>query len=96
MQVLAAGDALRTLAGTRRQALWQASAAVPDKALLKVVDLPTRIGSSRAARATLPLFTETKCCSARDGRLKSTSHARTNVQQRAILRNSIVAQSDTL
>ena len=40
MQVLAAGDALRTLAGNRRQALWQASGAVPDKDLLKVADLP--------------------------------------------------------
>lgn len=40
MQMLAAGDALRTLAGNRRQALWQASGAVPDKDLLKVADLP--------------------------------------------------------
>jgi len=39
MQVLAASDALRSLAGNRRQALWEASAAVPDKDLLKVADL---------------------------------------------------------
>lgn len=39
MQVLAASDALRTLSGNRRQALWEASAAVPDKDLLKVADL---------------------------------------------------------
>lgn len=39
MQVLAASDALRSLAGNRRHALWEASAAVPDKDLLKVADL---------------------------------------------------------
>lgn len=39
MQVLAASDALRTLAGDRRHALWEASVAVPDKDLLKVADL---------------------------------------------------------
>ncbi|MFI4928340.1 MAG: error-prone DNA polymerase, partial [Burkholderiales bacterium] len=35
LQVLAAGNALRALAGHRRQALWQAVGAVPDKDLLR-------------------------------------------------------------
>ncbi len=35
MQVLAAADALRNLAGHRREALWQASVAAPGKGLLK-------------------------------------------------------------
>ncbi len=39
LQVLAAGNALRTLSGDRRQALWQAAAAVPDKDLLRPADL---------------------------------------------------------
>ncbi|TCS39282.1 DnaE-like error-prone DNA polymerase [Paucimonas lemoignei] len=34
LQALAAADALKTLAGHRRQALWQAVAAAPDKGLL--------------------------------------------------------------
>lgn len=39
IQVLAAGNALRVLTGDRRQALWQASVAVPDKDLLRPADL---------------------------------------------------------
>jgi len=39
MQVLAASDALRSLAGNRRQALWEASVAVPDKDLLRVANV---------------------------------------------------------
>ena len=35
MQALAAADALKNLAGHRREALWQASAAVPGKGLLR-------------------------------------------------------------
>jgi error-prone DNA polymerase len=35
LQVLAAGNALMALAGNRRQALWQAVGAVPDKDLLR-------------------------------------------------------------
>ncbi|TFW10737.1 error-prone DNA polymerase [Massilia arenosa] len=35
LQVLAAGNALRSLAGHRREALWQAVGAVPDKDLLR-------------------------------------------------------------
>jgi len=35
LQVLAGGDALRSLSGHRRQALWQAVGAVPDKDLLR-------------------------------------------------------------
>ncbi|GAB2854488.1 error-prone DNA polymerase [Pseudoduganella ginsengisoli] len=35
LQVLAAGNALRPLAGNRRQALWDAAGAVPDKDLLR-------------------------------------------------------------
>lgn len=35
LQVLAAGNALRSLSGSRRQALWQAAAAVADKDLLR-------------------------------------------------------------
>ena len=38
--VLAGANALRTLAGDRRQALWQASVAVPDKDLLRPADVP--------------------------------------------------------
>jgi error-prone DNA polymerase len=40
IQVLAGANALRTLAGDRRQALWQASVAVPDKDLLRPADVP--------------------------------------------------------
>ncbi|NVD72955.1 error-prone DNA polymerase [Duganella sp. BJB1802] len=44
LQVLAAGNALQALAGNRRQALWQAVGAMPDKDLLRpttpVEDLP--------------------------------------------------------
>ncbi|MCY0852515.1 error-prone DNA polymerase [Cupriavidus sp. D39] len=40
VQVLAGANALRTLAGDRRQALWQASVAVPDKDLLRPADVP--------------------------------------------------------
>jgi error-prone DNA polymerase len=36
LQTLAAGNALHALAGHRRQALWEASGAVPDKDLLRV------------------------------------------------------------
>jgi hypothetical protein len=39
LQVLAAGNALRMLAGDRCQAIWQASSAVPDKDLLRPADL---------------------------------------------------------
>jgi error-prone DNA polymerase len=39
MEVLAAGNALASLAGHRRQALWQAVAAIPDKDLLHPVTL---------------------------------------------------------
>ncbi|WP_432263557.1 error-prone DNA polymerase [Cupriavidus sp. TMH.W2] len=39
LQVLAAGNALRTLSGDRRQALWESVAAVPDKDLLRPADL---------------------------------------------------------
>ena len=35
LQVLAGGNALRSLAGNRRQALWDAAGAVPDKDLLR-------------------------------------------------------------
>lgn len=35
MQALAAANALHSLAGNRHQALWQASAAIPDKGLLR-------------------------------------------------------------
>ncbi|WP_215410033.1 error-prone DNA polymerase [Janthinobacterium sp. JC611] len=44
VQVLAAGNALHALAGHRRQALWQAAGAVPDRDLLRAItheeDLP--------------------------------------------------------
>ncbi|MCX7294005.1 error-prone DNA polymerase [Janthinobacterium sp.] len=44
LQVLAAGNALHALAGHRREALWQAAGAVPDRDLLRVTtheeDLP--------------------------------------------------------
>ena len=44
LQVLAAGNALHALAGHRREALWQAAGAVPDKDLLRITtqeeDLP--------------------------------------------------------
>ncbi|MBP0633637.1 error-prone DNA polymerase, partial [Cupriavidus sp. AcVe19-1a] len=40
VQVLAAANALHSLTGGRRQALWQAAAAVPDKDLLRPADLP--------------------------------------------------------
>jgi error-prone DNA polymerase len=44
LQVLAAGNALHALAGHRREALWQAAGAVPDKDLLRATtheeDLP--------------------------------------------------------
>ncbi|QQX85242.1 error-prone DNA polymerase [Cupriavidus necator] len=39
LQVLAAGNALASLAGNRREALWHASGAVPDKDLLRPADL---------------------------------------------------------
>ncbi|WP_454728016.1 MULTISPECIES: error-prone DNA polymerase [Cupriavidus] len=39
LQALAAGNALASLTGGRRQALWQAAAAVPDKDLLRPADL---------------------------------------------------------
>ncbi|MGK5053423.1 error-prone DNA polymerase [Janthinobacterium sp. RB2P8] len=44
LQVLAAGNALHALAGHRREALWQAAGAVPDRDLLRITtqeeDLP--------------------------------------------------------
>ncbi|UIF88359.1 PHP domain-containing protein [Cupriavidus sp. UYPR2.512] len=40
IQVLAGANALHSLTGGRRQALWQAAAAVPDKDLLRPADLP--------------------------------------------------------
>lgn len=43
VQVLAAGDTLRALAGHRRNALWEATAAVPDKDLLRPADVPEEI-----------------------------------------------------
>ncbi|AOY90757.1 error-prone DNA polymerase [Cupriavidus sp. USMAA2-4] len=39
LQVLAGGNALASLTGGRRQALWQAAAAVPDKDLLRPADV---------------------------------------------------------
>jgi error-prone DNA polymerase len=39
LQVLAGGNALRSLAGNRRQALWDAAGAVPDKDLLRPTDV---------------------------------------------------------
>jgi len=39
LQVLAGGDALRALAGNRRQALWDAAGAVPDKDLLRPTEV---------------------------------------------------------
>ncbi|MFZ6813439.1 error-prone DNA polymerase [Undibacterium sp. Rencai35W] len=39
LQVLAASNALAVLSGHRRQALWQAAGAVPDKDLLRVVSV---------------------------------------------------------
>ena len=48
MQVLAAGDALRMLAGNRREALWQALVAVPDKDLLRPADITEENPSLRA------------------------------------------------
>jgi error-prone DNA polymerase len=66
LQVLAAGNALGPLAGHRRQALWQAAGAVPDKDLLRatkpveeVPDLPAPqegeeiVGDYRAQGLTL-------------------------------------------
>ncbi|WP_459569805.1 error-prone DNA polymerase, partial [Cupriavidus sp. 8B] len=48
MQVLAAGNALRMLAGNRREALWQALVAVPDKDLLRPADITEENPSLRA------------------------------------------------
>lgn len=48
VQVLAAGDTLRALAGHRRNALWQATAAVPDKDLLRPADVPEELPSLAA------------------------------------------------
>lgn len=48
LQVLAAGNALRELSGDRRQALWQAVAAVPDKDLLRPADLDEERPALRA------------------------------------------------
>lgn len=52
MQVLAAANALHSLAGDRRQALWQASTAVPDKDLLRPTtiteDIPLLAAPSEA------------------------------------------------
>ncbi|GAB7549581.1 error-prone DNA polymerase [Cupriavidus sp. 8B] len=45
VQVLAAGDTLRAFAGHRRNALWQATAAVPDKDLLRPADVPEELPS---------------------------------------------------
>ncbi len=39
LQVLAGGNALRSLAGNRRQALWDAAGAVPDKDLLRPTEV---------------------------------------------------------
>jgi error-prone DNA polymerase len=39
MQVLAAANALSTLAGNRREALWQSVAAVPDKDMLTMANV---------------------------------------------------------
>ena len=51
MQALAAANALSSLAGHRHEALWHASVATPDKALLKAV-------SPAADRITLPQPTD--------------------------------------
>jgi error-prone DNA polymerase len=40
LQVLAAANALASLAGNRRQALWQAAGAAPDKDLLRPTSIP--------------------------------------------------------
>lgn len=47
MQVFAATNALHELAGNHRQALWQASIAVPDKDLL----LPNTIAEDTSRRS---------------------------------------------
>jgi len=43
LQVLAGGNALRSLAGNRRQALWDAAGAVPDKDLLRPTEMEEEI-----------------------------------------------------
>jgi len=43
LQVLAGGNALRSLAGNRRQALWDAAGAVPDKDLLRPTEVEEEI-----------------------------------------------------
>ncbi len=43
LQVLAGGNALRSLAGNRRQALWNAAGAVPDKDLLRPTEVEEEV-----------------------------------------------------
>jgi len=43
LQVLAGGNALRSLAGNRRQALWDAAGAVPDKDLLRPTEVEEEV-----------------------------------------------------
>jgi len=43
LQVLASGNALRSLAGNRRQALWDAAGAVPDKDLLRPTEVEEEV-----------------------------------------------------
>ena len=49
MEVLAAGNALASLAGHRRQALWQAVASIPDKDLLHPVTLQEQAAAAQCA-----------------------------------------------
>lgn len=48
LHVLAAGNALGSLAGHRRQALWQAVGALPDKDLLRVTSIQEQIPALKA------------------------------------------------
>ena len=48
LQVLAGGNALRSLSGHRRQALWQAVAAAPDKDLLRPAEVVEQAPTLRA------------------------------------------------
>jgi error-prone DNA polymerase len=58
LQVLAAGNALTSLAGHRRQALWQAVGSLPDKDLLRPTTLQETAPQLRAPSEAQEIFSD--------------------------------------
>lgn len=58
LHILAAGNALSALAGHRRQALWQAVGAMPDKDLLRVTSMQEQVPQLKAPSEAQEIYSD--------------------------------------